>query len=132
MNNTLKNIGITVLCVAIVFVAHAIPYSIKVRRDSVRNMDRKEALYDADDYFLMINITNGLAGFYYADTPLEHMRIKTDAPNGVYDAYFRNGEMFLEYTDVDATISIPLTKKQATWIDENYKNGYPVLVYREE
>ena len=97
-----------------------------------RRMDAWELHFDADDYFMMIDATDGLAGFYYAITPLNHMRIKTDAPNGVYDAYFHSGEMFLELRSVDATIEVPLTEKQFTWIDEHYKDGYPALVYREK
>lgn len=131
MKDRWKVICMTAVFVFLIITAHAIPYGMKVRRDIERQMDKQELHYDADNYFLMLDATHGLAGFYYATTPLAHMRIKTEALNGVYDAYFHGGEMFLELVSVDATIEVPLTKKQAKWIDEHYKDGYPALVYRE-
>lgn len=97
----------------------------------LKEMDAREVHYDADDYFLMIDAKKGIAGFYYAAHPLTHMRIRIDAPDGVYDAYFHGGYMFLEHRKQDATIQIALTKRQAEWIEEHYEDGFPVLVYRE-
>ena len=95
-----------------------------------KEMDAQEVHYDADNYFLMIEATNGIAGFYFCERPLTHMRIRTDAPDGVYDAYFHNGDMFLEHTEHDATIQVRLTKQQAEWIEAEYEDGFPALVYR--
>lgn len=96
----------------------------------LKEMDAREVHYDADDYFLMIDATNGIAGFYYCAHPLTHMRIRTDALDGVYDAYFHDGYMYLEHTKQDATIQVPLTKRQAEWIEAEYEDGFPALVYR--
>lgn len=131
MRGRWKDIFIAAIAIVIVFTAHAVPYSIGQRQRAEEQMDAQELHYDADDYFLMLNTANDLAGFYYATTPLKHMWIKTDAPNGTYEAYFHGGEMYLELIGVDATITVPLTRKQAAWIDEYYKDGYPALVYRE-
>ena len=95
-----------------------------------QEMDKQELHYDADSYFLMIDATNGIAGFYYCAHPLTYMRIRTDALDGVYEAYFHDGNMFLEHTKQDATIQVPLTKRQAAWIEAEYEDGFPALVYR--
>lgn len=50
--------------------------------------------------------------------------------DGVYDAYFHDGYMYLEHTKQDATIQVPLTKRQAAWIEAEYEDGFPALVYR--
>ena len=95
-----------------------------------KEMDAQEVHYDADNYFLMIDATNGIAGFYFCEHPLTHMRIRTDALDGVYDAYFHDGYMYLEHTKQDATIQVPLTRRQAAWIEAEYEDGFPALVYR--
>lgn len=124
-----------ILCIMAVIVAICLIGAVGEYTDNLRSaekrMDAWELHFDADDYFLMMDATNGLTGFYYATSPLKHMKIRTDAPNGTYEAYFHGGEMYLELIGVDATITVPLTKKQAAWIDEHYKDGYPALVYRE-
>lgn len=102
------------------------------RSEQEAQMDATERHYDADDLFLMLETKSGLAGFYEGPEAIQYMIIRVDAPVGVYDAYFKDGYMYLERTDVDSTISVPLSRNQAQWIEDNYKSGYPALVYREK
>jgi len=126
----IKILAVTAAVVLVIITAATVTSCTKHNR--IRDeMDAKELHYDADDLFLMLNASNNLAGFYDGPEVLQHMIIRVDAPSGVYDAFFKNGYMYLERTDVDSTISIALSRDQAQWIEDNYKSGYPALVYRE-
>ena len=119
--------------VVVVIIVAAVTVSYTQQRENRERMDEKEQHYDADDLFLMLNVSNNLAGFYDGSEVIQHMIIRTNnVPVGVYDVFFKDGFMYLERTDVDATVSIPLSRDQFSWIEENYKSGYPALVYREE
>lgn len=119
--------------VVVVIIVAAVTVSYTRQRENRERMDEKEQHYDADDLFLMLNTSDNLAGFYKGSEILQHMIIRTNnVPVGVYDVFFKDGFMYLERTDVDATVSIPLSRDQFSWIEENYKSGYPALVYREE
>lgn len=127
----LRILGVLAVVVAVIITAAAVT-SCTIRQKSRDEMDAKELHCDADDLFLMLNASNNLAGFYDGTEVIQHMIIRVDAPSGVYDAYFKNGYMYLERTDIDSTIAIALSRDQAQWIEDNYKSGYPALVYRED
>lgn len=102
---------------------------------TIEEMNAQELHYDADDYFLMVDRTAGLIGFYDGITPLRHTYTSgysgmSNIPCGVYEAYIQGGTVVLVNTSDDNwATTIPIDKGIYCWAREEYPGGYPALVY---
>ncbi len=97
----------------------------------IEEMNRQELHYDADGYFIMLDRTTGLLGFYNCCDPLGHEWVKDQVSqtisDGVYLAqYAQNGLYFFDRDgclyDNDPLVLV---------LDENFRipEGTPMLVY---
>lgn len=102
---------------------------------TIEEMNAQELHYDADDYFLMVDRTAGLIGFYDGITPLRHTYTSgysgmSNIPCGVYEAYIQGGTVVLVNTSDDSwATTIPIDKGTYCWARQEYPGGYPALVY---
>ena len=51
---------------------------------AIRQMDAKELHYDANDWFIMIDKSEGLVGVYYGTKPIQHIWTDVDIDEGVF------------------------------------------------
>lgn len=116
-----------ILFVLIVVVLQIFLYLMLVNRQ-IKEMNRKEQQYDSNGYLLMIDLDNHIMGFYDADNPMKHMGCNQDMPAGDYYAFIINGAGVLLCND-DTLVFIRLTGRSLKWCEENYKSGYPCMVY---
>ena len=102
---------------------------------TIEEMNAQELHYDADDYFLMVDRTAGLIGFYDGITPMRHTYTSgysgmSNIQCGVYEAYIQGGTVVLVNTSDDSwATTIPIDKGTYCWARQEYPGGYPALVY---
>lgn len=94
-----------------------------ISQEDIEEMNKMELHYDADDYFIMVNATDGFLGVYKATTPLKHFKCKIE------------GEAQVDFLVIKVTElteqNVTLRKQDLTWILDNCPEWTPVLIYKK-
>ena len=91
-------------------------------------MDRCEKRYDADGPLVMINVRDGIIGFYNCTTPLKYMEcdIRTDVTTDI-------GEIVLDdklfFVSAQNYIELPISQDNIGWVYKNIDNWTPAVIY---
>lgn len=93
-----------------------------IDQEAVEEMNKMELHYDADDYFIMVNESEGLLGVYKATTPIRHFRCKVADDEQV-------DFLVVEVTAL-TQCGVTLRRQDLTWILDNCPDWTPVLIYQ--